>query len=186
MALAELYVLHEGYGDGRVAATTCLIVDGDRRIITDPGMVRDRRLLLDPLAEAGFTPDSVTDVVLSHHHPDHTLNAALFQSARVHDHWAIYCGDTWTWRDADGYAVSDNVTLVRTPGHTDQDITTVAVTDQDLVAVTHLWNTADSAGDRHATDLAQLHANRDRVLRFATLVVPGHGPAFRPTGSTPR
>jgi hypothetical protein len=26
------------------------------------------------------------------HHPDHTVNAALFPNARIHDHWAIYQG----------------------------------------------------------------------------------------------
>ncbi len=48
----------------------------------------------------------MTDVVLSHHHPDHTINAALFPSARYHDHWAIYQDDVWTSRDAEGFELS--------------------------------------------------------------------------------
>jgi glyoxylase-like metal-dependent hydrolase (beta-lactamase superfamily II) len=67
-------------------------------------------------------------VVFSHHHPDHTVNAALFPNARVHDHWAIYDGDRWIDRDADGYQITPSVRLLRTPGHTAEDISTIAWT----------------------------------------------------------
>jgi glyoxylase-like metal-dependent hydrolase (beta-lactamase superfamily II) len=30
------------------------------------------------VAARGLAPGAITDVVLSHHHPDHTVNAALF------------------------------------------------------------------------------------------------------------
>ena len=49
-----------------------------------------RARILDPLRELGVDPQAVTDVVFSHHHPDHTLNAALFPNARYHDFWAVY------------------------------------------------------------------------------------------------
>lgn len=51
----------------------------------------------------------MTDVVFSHHHPDHTVNAALFPSARIHDHWAIYQGDLWISREAEGAVLSPSV-----------------------------------------------------------------------------
>jgi glyoxylase-like metal-dependent hydrolase (beta-lactamase superfamily II) len=172
-------VLHTGYGEREVAATVGFIRDGDTLVVTDPGMVRDRGLILGPLHDLGVAPSDVTDVVFSHHHPDHTLNAALFPAARFHDHWAIYQGDRWEWRDAEGYELTPSIRLIRTPGHTPEDITTLAGTDDGVVAFTHLWNTADSAGDRHATDLAALHEGRRRVLDTVDLVVPGHGPAFQ-------
>jgi glyoxylase-like metal-dependent hydrolase (beta-lactamase superfamily II) len=75
---ADLHVLFEGYVDGRVASTVVLVTDGDSRIVVDPGMVPGQRAILDPLARHGVDPSEVTDVVFSHHHPDHTLNAALF------------------------------------------------------------------------------------------------------------
>lgn len=183
---ASYTVLYPGYGSPGVASTVGLIQDGDRRLVTDPGMVRHRSLILDPLRELGVEPEQVTDVVLSHHHPDHTLNAALFPNARVHDHWAIYEGDQWHWRDAEGFELTSSVKLLRTPGHTREDITTLAGTRQGVVAFTHLWNDAASVGDRHAIDLDALHAGRRRVLAVADLIVPGHGPAFIPDPSTPR
>jgi len=58
-------------------------------------MVEDRKLILDPLAAAGISPGQVTDVVFSHHRPDHTLNAALFPHARAHDVRAAYDNHLW-------------------------------------------------------------------------------------------
>jgi glyoxylase-like metal-dependent hydrolase (beta-lactamase superfamily II) len=179
-------VLYAGYASPDVAATVGFVRDGDRRVVTDPGMVRHRSLILDPLGELGVAPEQVTDVVFSHHHPDHTLNAALFPNARVHDHWAIYHGDQWHWRDAEGFQLTPAIRLIRTPGHTLEDITVLAGTPQGVVAFTHLWNDAAAVGDRHAVDLDRLHAGRRRVLAVADIIVPGHGPAFAPGPSTPR
>ncbi|GAA4636049.1 hypothetical protein GCM10023196_084190 [Actinoallomurus vinaceus] len=183
---ATYALLHTGYVGGTVASTVGFVRDGDRLMVTDPGMVRDRGLILDPLRALGVEPGDVTDVVFSHHHPDHTLNAALFPAARFHDHWAIYQGDVWEDRDAEGHELSPSVRLIRTPGHTPEDITTLVGTAEGVVAFTHLWNTPTSAGDKYATDLDALHAGRARVLALADVVVPGHGPAFHPTAATPR
>jgi glyoxylase-like metal-dependent hydrolase (beta-lactamase superfamily II) len=183
---AELHVLFEGYVGGRVASTVVLVVDGDARIVVDPGMVPGQRVILDPLARHGVDPSEVTDVVLSHHHPDHTLNAGLFPRARFHDHWAIYQDDRWDGRPAEGATVSPSVRLAATPGHSPQDITTLVATAEGLAACTHLWwSSGGPADDPYAPDRELLRANRRRVLEVASLIVPGHGPAFRPDGSTP-
>ncbi|MFD5133963.1 MBL fold metallo-hydrolase [Streptomyces olindensis] len=102
-------------------------------------MVEDRKLILDPLAAAGISPEQVTDVVFSHHHPDHTLNAALFPHARAHDVWATYHNNLWYDRPADGYQLSPSIRLIETPGHTPQDISTVAETAEGTVILTHAW-----------------------------------------------
>src|SRR3984957_11375407 len=86
---ARLDVLFVGYAEDRVAGTVSLIRDSDRVIVVDPGMVPSRSVILDPLAAFGVAPEDVTDVVLSHHHPDHTVNIALFGEVPVHDHQAI-------------------------------------------------------------------------------------------------
>ena len=102
---AELHVLSAGYAHERVASTVVLIRDEGRAVVVDPGMVSHRGKILDPLAALGVTAE-VGDVAFSHHHPDHTLNAALFERARFHDFWAIYEADTWTDREADGFRAS--------------------------------------------------------------------------------
>jgi len=189
---AQVHILQAGYvrddGDGqRVASTVTLIRDGNAAVIVDPGMVPSRSALLAELAGHGVTPESVTDVVFSHHHPDHTVNAALFPAARIHDHWAIYDGDVWIDRDADGYEISPSIRLIATPGHTPQDITTLAATPDGVHACTHAWWASDGpAEDPFAPDAAVLAASRARILAVATVIIPGHGPAFVPDETTAR
>lgn len=186
---AELTVLHDGYAtDAGVGSTVVLVRDGDVVVVVDPGMVRDRDLILGPLRTLGVDPDDVTDVVLSHHHPDHTWHVALFPRTRVHDVWAVYQGDQWDDQPAEGRSLSTYVRLIETPGHTPQDISTLVDTDDGLVVCTHLWWHADGpAEDPRATDLSALHASRERVLALSPArIVPGHGPAFVPGAATPR
>ncbi|HYY19242.1 MAG TPA: MBL fold metallo-hydrolase [Streptosporangiaceae bacterium] len=181
---ARLDVLTAGYAERPgVASTVVLIRDGDAVIVVDPGMVADRSRILDPLASLGVDPASVTDVVFSHHHPDHTVNAALFPEVRIHDFWAIYERDSWTSRPADGFELSPSVTLMTTPGHTAQDITTLAQTDSGLVACSHVWWTKDGPDvDPLGENQGQLEQSRARLLeRGPALIVPGHGEPFTPS-----
>lgn len=82
-AAASIDVLVPGrVGSTEVASTVSLVRDGPAVVIIDPGMVGDRRDILDPLSALGIDPAAVTDVVLTHHHPDHTMNVALFPEAK--------------------------------------------------------------------------------------------------------
>jgi glyoxylase-like metal-dependent hydrolase (beta-lactamase superfamily II) len=184
-------ILHEGYTSRTrtgVGSTVSLIRSGDVVVVVDPGLAASRAAILDPLAAAGLRPEEVTDVVFSHHHPDHTLNAALFPEARFHDHWAVYRGDRWDDAAAEGRELAEGVSLIETPGHTPQDISTLAQTDEGLIVFTHLWWFQEGPPeDPFATDPKALHANRMRVLELEpALIVPGHGAAFRPGPDTPR
>jgi glyoxylase-like metal-dependent hydrolase (beta-lactamase superfamily II) len=189
---AQVHILQAGYarddgGAERVASTVTLIQEGNAAIIVDPGMVPSRPALLAALAGHGVAPESVTDVVFSHHHPDHTVNAALFPAARIHDHWAIYDGDEWISRPADGFALSPSVRLMATPGHTPEDVTTLAATPDGVHACTHAWWASDGpADDPFAPDPAVLTASRARILAVARVIIPGHGPAFVPDETTTR
>jgi glyoxylase-like metal-dependent hydrolase (beta-lactamase superfamily II) len=189
---ARVHVLQDGYiradgDDQHVGSTVTLIVDGDVVVVVDPGMVASRAALLDALAGHGVAPQAVTDVVFSHHHPDHTVNAALFPAARIHDHWAVYDGDLWISRDADGAELSPSIRLIGTPGHTEQDISTVASTTGGVYVCTHAWWAADGpADDPFSPDPAALARSRRRILDVASVIIPGHGPSFVPGPATPR
>jgi glyoxylase-like metal-dependent hydrolase (beta-lactamase superfamily II) len=172
---------------GGVQSTCTLVRDGDRVIVVDPGMATGAEAILDPLAALGVRPEDVTDVVLSHHHPDHTLYAGLFPKAAVHDHWAIYRGTDWEDSECDGRVLSPSVQLARTPGHTAEDLALIAGTPDGVVVTTHSWFHADSTvEDEDPEDLEQLRTSRRQILAVADLIIPGHGPAFRPSDSTPR
>ena len=179
---ARIDILSTGYAEERVASTIALVRDTDATIVVDPGMIADRRVLLARLEELGTGTDDVTDVVFSHHHPDHTLNAALFEHARFHDHWAIYKDDVWEERVADGWSLTPSVRLMATPGHTAEDISTLVETADGVVACTHLWWTADGPEvDPLAVDQELLERSRKKLLALRpVLIVPGHGAPFAP------
>lgn len=180
---ADVHLLHAGYvrSGGRVGGSVSLIRDGDARIVADPGMVASRRAILDPLAALGVSPEAVTHVFLSHHHPDHTMNIALFPNAEVVDFWARYRADLWLDHDGDGYALSPHTRLWLTPGHTEEDASLIVEADDAVYALTHLWWRGDRTPvvDPLAWDQAALERGRERVLAAADIVIPGHGQSFR-------
>ena len=183
---ATWHVLQVGSGSPRVRSSVSLIVDHDQLVVVDPGMAPSQAAISGPLLECGYEPAQITDVIISHHHPDHTINVGMFPNARVHDHWAVYYHDEWDSREAEGFLVSPSILLWETPGHTAQDITTLARTDQGLVAFTHLWfRSTGPPEDPYCTDPAGLHRGRSRVLEVAGLIVPGHGTSFIPGPETP-
>lgn len=184
---AEVHILFQGYVGERVASTISFVRDGEALVIIDPGMAPSPTAMLEPLAALGVAPEAITDVIFSHHHPDHTLNAALFPNARFHDFQAIYQGDVWTRRRAEGFQLSPSIRLIETPGHTPQDITTLVGTSTGIVAFTHLWwHAGGPAKDPYSHDLEVLRTNRERVLGLASQIVPGHGAPFTPGPETPR
>jgi glyoxylase-like metal-dependent hydrolase (beta-lactamase superfamily II) len=179
---ATHHLLHAGYArDDGVASSVSLVLDGAAAIVVDPGMVADIDLIVAPLRGHGLSPREVTHVVITHHHPDHTINVGLFPDAEVVDFWASYRGDQWLDHEGDGYRVSEHARLILTPGHTNEDATLLVQTDAGVVACTHAWWRADRSPevDPLADDQAALDTSRARILAEADLVVPGHGEPFR-------
>lgn len=178
------YTLSTGPG---VAATVSYVTDGDRHVIVDPGMVASRDRILGPLAELGLGPDDITDVVLSHHHPDNTMNVGLFGQARVHDHKAVYEADQWTDRDAEGHELTPALRLIRTPGHSPEDITLLAGTAEGVVAFVGdlWWRPNGPVEDPVAPDHALQRTSRLRVLAATDVIVPGHGAPFAADENAP-
>jgi glyoxylase-like metal-dependent hydrolase (beta-lactamase superfamily II) len=177
----SVHLLHAGYAGDRVASSVVLVRDGDARIVVDPGMVASRSRILDPLAILDVRPESITHVFLSHHHPDHTINVALFPNAEVVDFQARYVGDQWLDHDGDGHRLAARSTLWLTPGHTAEDASLIVEADDATYAMTHAWWRGDRTPelDPYASDQAVLDASRARILATADFVIPGHGEAFR-------
>jgi glyoxylase-like metal-dependent hydrolase (beta-lactamase superfamily II) len=179
--MTSVHLLHAGYAGDRVGSSVVLVRDGDALIVVDPGMVARRSLILDPLQELGVAPEAVTHVFLSHHHPDHTVNIALFPQAEVVDFWARYKDDLWLDHDGEGHLLGPRSTLWVTPGHTEEDASLVVEADDGVYAMTHLWWREDRSPevDPIGADQAQIEAHRARILAVADVVIPGHGGPFR-------
>jgi glyoxylase-like metal-dependent hydrolase (beta-lactamase superfamily II) len=182
--MATVHLLHAGYirDEGtRVGSSITLVRDGEFSIITDPGFVARRSLILDPLAALGVDSESISHVFFSHHHPDHTVNAALFPNAEIVDFWARYKDDLWLDNGGDGWQMTPNAQLWLTPGHTEEDASLVVSAEDGTYAMTHLWWKTDRTPviDPYAPDQAILDLHRARVLEVADVVIPGHGEPFR-------
>jgi len=178
--MTTVHLLHAGYAGDRVGSSIVLVRDADALIVVDPGMVARRSLILEPLAGLGVAPEAVTHVFLSHHHPDHTVNIALFPNAEVVDFWARYKDDLWLDHDGDGYRLSPRSQLWLTPGHTEEDASLIVEADDGVYALTHLWWRTDRTPDVDplAADQAAIVRGRSRVLAVADVVIPGHGAPF--------
>ncbi len=179
--MTTVHLLHAGYAEDRVGSSISLVQDGEAKIVVDPGMVARRSLILDPLQDLGVAPEAVTHVFLSHHHPDHTVNIALFPNAEVVDFWARYRNDLWLDHAGDGYRLSPHAQLWLTPGHTGEDASLMVEADDAVYVMTHLWWHQDRSPevDPLGDDQAAIEAGRARVLAAADIVIPGHGGAFR-------
>lgn len=167
-------------GARKVAGTVVLIQGENATVVADPGMVTDRALIVDALKNAGVSPEDVTHVFISHHHPDHTVNIALFPNAEVVDFWARYKGDMWS-DHADGYEIAPGIKVIRTPGHTEEDASLVVETTEGTYVLTHLWWLPDMTPEKDplASSQEQLDASRKKVLAIADWIIPGHGKMFQ-------
>jgi glyoxylase-like metal-dependent hydrolase (beta-lactamase superfamily II) len=169
-----------------VHPTVSLVRGGDRVIVVDPGILSDPSLLTDALAGHGLGASDVTHVFVTHHHLDHTRNVGMFPTARVVDVDSVYDGSLWLDHDGDGYHLGDGIRVIETPGHAKECAALLVDTADGTVALTHAWWFADMTPveDPLAWDQDALEASRARLLGLADVVVPGHGPAFRPADIT--
>ena len=180
--LARVDVLTVGYADSpSVAGTVGLVRDGDRVIVVDPGMVRSRAMILDPLAHLGLGPDDVTHVFVSHHHLDHTVNIALFRQAEIVDFRTVRRDDHVEPHSGEGFKLAANTTIWVTPGHSPADASLIVDTADGRQAFTHAWWRSDRSPevDPYAGDQVELARSRQRLLDGVDIVIPGHGAPFR-------
>jgi glyoxylase-like metal-dependent hydrolase (beta-lactamase superfamily II) len=166
-----------------VHPTISLVRDGDLVIVVDPGILSDQALLIDALRGHGLVVDDVTHVFVTHHHVDHTRNVGMFARAVVVDVDSVYDGSLWLEHPGDGHALTDAVRVIETPGHAAECAALVVDTADGTVVLTHAWWFADMTPveDPLAWDQGALELSRARILEIADVVVPGHGPPFRPT-----
>ena len=163
-------------GARRVAGTVSLVRGDSVTLVADPGLVTDRALIIDALKKEGVSPADVTHIFISHHHPDHTVNIALFPNAELVDFWGKYKGDLWE-DHGDGYEIAPGITVLRTPGHTEEDASLVVETEQGMYVLTHLWSFPDikPGEDPLAWNQESLDKHREKILQIADWIIPGHG-----------
>ncbi|MDE0764091.1 MAG: MBL fold metallo-hydrolase [Porticoccaceae bacterium] len=200
MAGNRVSVLHNGYvtpidgyeflpgatdsGKRKVGSTVTLVEGKNTYLIADPGMAAKGAWpkILAELALRGLTPDDITHVFISHHHPDHNTQLGLFPKAVLVDHWASYRHDIWT-DHPDNYAIAPGITVVRTPGHTSEDASLIVDTAEGVYALTHLWWAPEyfPKDDPLGQDKDAMLLSRQKIAATVDWIIPGHGTLFAHT-----
>lgn len=164
-------------GARSVSSSVFVIQSGGKVLIGDPGIVRKGEWpkIMQKLADMGIKPSDVDYVWIDHHHPDHIRHLGAFPDAPLLDFWSIYTDETW--RDhPDYFEVMPGVTIVRTPGHTNEDSSLLVDTEDGVMLITHMWwyNDMSPVIDPVAEDQPALDKNRRALLSKADLLFPTH------------
>uniref|UniRef100_A0A914M051 Metallo-beta-lactamase domain-containing protein 1 n=1 Tax=Meloidogyne incognita TaxID=6306 RepID=A0A914M051_MELIC len=133
---AFIYIIREGLarksdlGFTFVASIT-LIKDEGKIILVDTGLATDingRTDLIEKLANLGIAPPAIDIVVTTHGHADHSGNTNIFsdaihyQGSIVHHRMKFNFSSLFENRT---FSLTKNINLIKTPGHTQEDISIV-------------------------------------------------------------
>lgn len=179
--MATVKILIEGYtsGDtgGRSCSTVVLVREGKINMIIDPGTLSKPDVLVRELKKEGLSVDDINVVGITHAHTDHNRNVGMFKKAKVIDYWGWWDGDMWTKSDG---KVSNNIKIIKTPGHSDDGITFMIKTDKGMVAICGdvFWKKGFPKKDPYANDALKLKKSRELILKKADYIIPGHGRMF--------
>lgn len=179
---AEVRVVREGFFrwlekriEADVTCTSTYIEDGGKRIFVDVPNDGEEDEFLKTLALAGLDPKSIDIVVVTHGHPDHSGCLQLFPNAEYVAAGVRWRGSRHRYWKEEALPLTDDVYVLKTPGHTDDSCSVIANTDNGVVAaVGDLWWSLGDPKLLVVSDKAALAESRRRVLALADFIIPGH------------
>lgn len=183
--MAKIEILVQGYvrkeGEAEHASSSAVLIhEKDINIIVDPGFAKEQ--LAAGLQKVGLKPEDIHYVFLTHYHPDHAFGAAWFPKAKIIDDELIYDGDKMTSHD--GFIPDTELAIMRTPGHAHEHCSLAVQTDNGMVVIAgdvFWWSDGEeqklevSAADPYAKDQKELERSREKILKLADYIIPGHG-----------
>lgn len=184
---AEVKILIEGYttadtkadiGEEKTRPTISLVKDKDIVMVVDPGVLSDQQLLIDKLKEENLTIDDINIVCITHSHIDHYRNIGMFPKAKTLEYFGL-----WDNEEVDDWSehFTENIQILRTPGHDYTGITLFITTEIGKVAICGdvFWRENSPENDIYASDQKALKESRRLVLKMADWIIPGHGPMYK-------
>lgn len=184
--MAEVKILIEGYTTADTAETeeekTCptitLVKDKDIVMIIDPGVLEDQKILIDKLKEEDLAVDDINIVCITHSHIDHYRNIGMFPKAKTLEYFGLWDRNrVEDWKEH----FTDDIQILKTPGHNYDGITLLVKTDKGIVAICGdvFWKENFPEDDPYASDGEKLKESRNKVLELADWVIPGHNGIFK-------
>jgi glyoxylase-like metal-dependent hydrolase (beta-lactamase superfamily II) len=166
-------------------STSTLIRSGDRLIVVDTSSRYLRPALKNSFRELGVFMKDVDTVILTHSHSDHTENLDLFPNANVYLHAG---GEEVPFKHetvTEDMEIAEGVRLVHTPGHTPDSMSVFVKADRNYAVAGDAVPLEDNIRKKvpprlnYDPDLAMQSIKS--IVRFADVIVPGHGFPFMTT-----
>jgi len=187
--MAKIDILVQGYVTkdekrDRASSSAVLVQDKEVNIIVDPGLAKEE--LAAALRKLNLKPEDVDYILLTHYHPDHSFGAAWFPKAKILDNEEVLEGDVVNKHD--GFIPNTDLAIMHTPGHADEHCSLAVPTDKGMVVIAgdvFWWTDSEeqkidiNKQDPYAIDFEKLKKSREKVLKIADFVVPGHGKIFK-------
>jgi len=184
--MADVKILIKGYtsadskeaGDEKTCATISLIKDEGIVMVVDPGILESQQILVDALKKESLSIKDINFVGLTHSHIDHYRNIGMFPEAKTVEFYGIWDKNTVKdWQEQ----FSKNIKIIKTPGHSREGISFVVNTLRGAVAVVGdvFWKENSPAEDPYSEDMRQLGESRNKILKIADWIVPGHADMYK-------
>jgi len=184
--MAEVKILIQGFtnadtqeeGEEKTCPTITLVKDKSLNIIVDPGVLESQQVLADKLKEEGLGISDIDIVCITHSHIDHYRNIGMFPKAKTLEFFGLWDGQAVDdWQEQ----FTDDIKIIKTPGHNYDSISLLVKTEKGVVAVVGdvFWKEGLPEKDAYATDSKELEKSRKRILELADYVIPGHGPMYK-------
>lgn len=189
----KIKVLIEGYAkeikSGWLASSTTTLIESDGKfIIADPGT--NRELLLEKFKQNNLTVSDINFVFMTHYHPDHNLLSGIFSNAKILDDELIYEKDSQV--EHHGIIPGTDIKIISTPGHDQFHGSLVVPTKEGTFVVSgdvFWWDEKEEQKtdkesllkhkDPFVKNEKALKESREKVLKIADWIIPGHGKMFK-------
>lgn len=175
---AEVKILIEGDPE-KNCPTITLVKDENIVMLVDPGILESQQILIDKLEQEDLDVSDINFICITHSHIDHYRNIGMFPEAKTLEFFGIW--DKSSVKDLPQF-LTENIEIIKTPGHDVTSITLLVKTTKEKVAICGdvFWKKDYPEVDVYASSLEQLQESRKKVIEMASIIIPGHGKAFRP------
>ena len=175
--MTTVKILVPGYVGEHSCSTITLIQDKDINMIVDPGTLKDKQILIDALKKENLSIDDINLICITHSHMDHYRNIGMFPNVKALDYYGVWDKDeVYDWNKN----FSENIEIIKTPGHNYDCITLFVKTEKGIIAVAGdvFWKENYPEHDKYASDMEKLKKSRALVLKKADFIIPGHGDIY--------
>jgi len=185
--MAEVKVLIKGYttadskassGEEKTSPTIALVRDKGIIMVVDPGCLESQQALIDALKKEGLSIKDVNVVCITHSHIDHYMNIGMFPEAKALEFFGLWHKNTVDdWKEQ----FTEDIKIIKTPGHDKTSITLLVKTAKGIVAICGdvFWKENSPAEDPYANNPKKLKETRNKILKLADWIVPGHGDMYK-------